>query len=505
MSSTARRTSDAAVVDIGSNSIRLVLYRLDGRAIWTVYNEKVLAGLGRDIADTGRLSPDGVSTALEALSRFQVLIEAAGPEIVHVVATAAVRDAKDGETFRRQVSARTGFDVRVLSGEEEARYAALGVLAGAPDSTGLVGDLGGASLEITRLQDGEPGRGITLPLGPFSVSPGGRFDAGRTRAATHRALKPIAGEFSAKTFNAVGGAWRNIALIHMRMSNYPLEIVHQYTLDRKEALEAAAFVSRQSRASLERIEGITRRRAESLPHAAVVLEGLIEHLGLERIVLSAYGVREGLILEDASPRVRKHDPLVEGCAALGARQAIAEALGEALETWITPAFDRLEPVFGRREPVLVAAACRLAELGAQLHPDHRARLIFDQVLRAPIAGVTHPERAFLASAAFARHTASSSLPQPDVTQRLLTSEQRQRARALGAALRLACDLSGRNAPLLEHAALSLEDGVVTLCAPPVWASLLLGEQTQKRAATFAAALNLELRISAEPEVRRAVG
>ena len=505
MSLASRRTSDAAVVDIGSNSIRLVFYRLDGRAIWTVYNEKVLAGLGRDLAETGRLSPEGAIAALEALSRFQVLIEAAAPDVVHVVATAAVRDAIDGESFRRQVSARTGLAVRVLSGEEEARYAALGVVAGAPESSGLVGDLGGASLEITRLTNGTPERGVTLPLGPFSVSQGGRFDPARTRAATDEALRPIAGAFVARTFNAVGGAWRNIALIHMRMSGYPLEIVHQYTMDRREALDAAAFVARQSRHSLERIEGITRRRAESLPHAAVVLEGLVEHLGLERVVLSAYGVREGLLLEDLSPRVRTLDPLVEGCAALGSRQPIAEALGEALEAWITPSFEALDPIMGPREGVLVAAACRLAELGVQLHPDHRARLIFDQVLRAPIAGVTHPERAFLATAAFARHSASSNLPQPQVTERLLDDDQRQRARALGAALRLACDLSGRNASLLEHATLRVERGALTLTATPVWGSLLISEQTQKRAATLAAALNLELRIATEPEARRAVG
>ncbi len=505
MSAVSRNISDAAVVDIGSNSIRLVFYRLEGRAIWTVYNEKVLAGLGRDLAETGRLSPQGTVAALEALSRFQVLIEAAGPDAVHVVATAAVRDASDGETFRRQVSARTGLEVRVLSGEEEAHYSALGVLAGSPDSNGLVGDLGGASLEITRLSDGEPCRGVTLPLGPFSVSQGGRFDPDRTRAATAQALKPIAGAFSAKTFNAVGGAWRNIALIHMRMSGYPLEIVHQYTLSRSEALEAAVFVSRQSRHSLERIEGITRRRAESLPHAAVVLEGLIEHLGLERVVLSAYGVREGLLLENLSPQARTLDPLVEGCAALGSRRPLAEALGAALEAWVAPSFEALEPVMGARERLLVAAACRLAELGVQLHPDHRARLIFDQVLRAPIAGVTHPERAFLATAAFARHSASSNLPQPQVTERLLDDDQRQRARALGAALRLACDLSGRNASLLEHATLRIERGALTLTASPVWGSLLISEQTQKRAATLAAALNLELRIATEPEARRAVG
>ena len=164
----------------------------------------------------------------------------------------------------------------------------------------------------------------------------------------------------------------------------------------------------------------------------MVLEGLIEHLGLERVVLSAFGVREGLLLESASPRLRRRDPLVEGCAALGRalrdRRTSGRGAGSLGHRRPSPT---LEPIFGERDPVLIAAACRLAELGTQLHPDHRARLIFDQVLRAPLAGVNHPERAFLASAAFARHSASANLPQPEITHRLLSTEERDRARALG--------------------------------------------------------------------------
>ena len=495
--------SDAAVIDVGSNSVRLVLYRLDGRALWTVYNEKVLAGLGRDLAITGRLSPEGCAAAIAALTRFRVLIEAAGPLEVFTVATAAVREADDGEAFQRRVGEQTGLTLRVLTGEEEAHYAALGVLAGAPESTGLVGDLGGASLELTRLVDGEPRRGVTLPLGPFAVAQRGRFDAVKVRAAVDQSLRPIAERFRATTLNAVGGAWRNFALIHMRMINYPLEIVHEYEMDVRDALQAAAFISQQSRGSLERIEGISRRRLEALPHAAVVLEGLIEHLGLERIVWSAYGLREGLVFESASPRLRRRDPLVEGCAALGARSAVAEPLGAALEAWLAEAFGSLEPVFGRRDSVLIAAACRLAELGAQLHPDHRARLIFDQVLRAPIPGMDHAERVFLASAAYARHSASPNLPQTEITSRLLTTERRQRARVLGAALRLGCDLSGRNPRLLPHARLAFLPDAVVLRADEMWGPILLSEQSVKRAETLALALERELRVDGGPADRRA--
>src|SRR5579859_4098984 len=161
--------SDAAVIDVGSNSVRLVLYRLDGRAIWSVFNEKVLAGLGRDLTRTGRLAPDGIAATLLALARFRALVDASRPRRVFAAATAAVRDAVDGEAFRERAERETGFQLQILSGEEEARYSALGVVAGAPDANGLVGDLGGASLELTRLDRGQPRQGLTLPLGPFAV------------------------------------------------------------------------------------------------------------------------------------------------------------------------------------------------------------------------------------------------------------------------------------------------------------------------------------------------
>ncbi len=229
----------------------------------------------------------------------------------------------------------------------------------------------------------------------------------------------------------------------------------------------------------------------------MVLEQLIERLGLRRVVISAWGLREGLLFDGLSPQVQALDPLVEGCAALGGRQGPAEVLGQALQDWIAPVFSRLEPVFSReRDDVLAAATCRLADFGSRLHPDHRADLVFEQVLRAPIAGMNHPERAFLASAAFARHTAANVTPGARTTERLLSDTQLQRARALGAALRLGCDLSGRSPPLLARSHLSLDGEALRLSADAGGADLLLGEQTAKRAATLAGILDRELDIRA---------
>jgi exopolyphosphatase/guanosine-5'-triphosphate,3'-diphosphate pyrophosphatase len=382
----------------------------------------------------------------------------------------------------------------VLSGEEEARYAALGVLAGAPASEGLVGDLGGASLELTRLVDGAPGHGVTLPLGPFSVGGRGAFNSERSRLTAEREIGAVAGDFRCDMLTAVGGAWRNLALLHMRISGYPLSIIHQYELSRGDALQAARFIGQQSRGSLERVDGISRRRLEGLPHAAVVLETLVDRLDIQKVILSAYGLREGLLLDALSDDLRARDPLVEGCAALGVRPAIAEALGVALETWLAPSFARLPALFGARDRLLLSAACRLAEFGAQLHPDHRADLVFEQVLRAPIAGLDHAERVFLACAAFARHTGAAVMPEPHIVNRLLAPERYVRARALGAAIRLGCDLSGRTPELLAHARLEIKPGSVVLQAEDGWTAMLFGEQTGKRAATLAGLLDRELKM-----------
>jgi exopolyphosphatase/guanosine-5'-triphosphate,3'-diphosphate pyrophosphatase len=487
---------DAAVIDIGSNSVRLVVYRLEGRAIWTVFNEKVLAGLGRDLAKTGRLSPEGVIQTLQALKRFRAVLEAVNPAEVFAVATAAAREAQDGPDFIRRVREETGFSVRVLTGEEEAHYAAVGVLAGTPDAEGVVGDLGGASLELIRLNATGAGQGVTLPLGPFSLAGpnGSGFDAERVRRLARERIAPVAADFRTETFHAVGGAWRNLALLHMRLSGYPLHVVHQYQIDAQEALQAARLVAHQSKSSLERIEGMSKKRSETLPYAAVVLETLIEHLQLKRIEISAFGVREGLLFEAMPPRVRGLDPLIEGCDALGARQGVADDLGPALDAWITPAFRTLPPLFGERDGILVAAASRLSDLGARLHPDHRADLVFEQVLRAPIAGMGHAERCFLATAAHARHATNFHPPELATLERLLTPAQLKRARALGATMRLACDLSGRSPSLLAHSRLSLDKNHLIVTAEPGFADILLGEQTSKRANTAAQHLGLKPKI-----------
>ncbi|MGC1303504.1 MAG: Ppx/GppA family phosphatase, partial [Caulobacteraceae bacterium] len=332
-------------------------------------------------------------------------------------------------------------------------------------------------------------------LGPFALGAPAPVEPLGTARAIRARLAKCADTFASDTFYAVGGAWRNIALIHMEAVGYPLRIVHQYEMTAREALDAARFVAQQSRASLERMPGVSKKRAETLSYAALVLEALVETLRLQRVCFSAYGLREGLLLDAMSPELRSQDPLVEGCAALGARMGASDILGPALEAWLSPLWGALPPVFPEaREGLLLASACRLADLGARLHPDHRADLAFDQVLRAPIPGQSHAERAYLAAAVFSRHTAQAVIRPDSGVDKVLSPERLARARALGAAMRLACDLSGRSETLLAVCSLTLRDGVLVLSLQPGASDLLLGEQTRKRLSALAAVLGCSHRI-----------
>lgn len=489
---------EVAVIDIGSNSVRMVLYRLEGRAVWTVLNEKVLAGLGRDLATTGRLSPEGCAMALTALRRFAAVLEGVRPDAVFVAATAAVRDAEDGPDFKDRITAETGLQVRVLSGEDEARYAALGVLAGSPAAMGVVADMGGASLELVRIADGAAGKGVTLPLGPFAFSGKKGFDPAKVQAAADKALSTVADAYSADTLYAVGGAWRSLAQVRMAFSGHPLRIVHQFDMTADEARDLARLIARSSPGSLDKVPGLSKKRAETLPHAAVVLDRLIDGLALKRIEFSAWGVREGLLFEAMAPEVAATDPLLAGSAALGLRQGVSPTLPAALDAWIAPILSDLPVAVSEdRDAVLSRAACNLADLGARLHPDHRVELVFDQVLRAPVPGQTHAERAFLASALNARYGGGPATPEPDTVSRLLSEPAATRARALGLAMRLGCDLSGRSPQLLANARAVVADGALRLTASPGYSDLLLGEQTRRRAKALADAMDLRLDIGRE--------
>jgi exopolyphosphatase / guanosine-5'-triphosphate,3'-diphosphate pyrophosphatase len=496
-----------AVIDIGSNSVRLVVYRVEGRANAPILNEKVLAGLGRDAQKTGRLNPEGARRALAALARYRLLVDAMAVDRADVVATAAVREAADGPAFVAEVARRAGFQVRIASGQEEGRLSALGVLAGAPGATGVAGDLGGSSLELVRLAGEEadqPGAlapaptvegGESWQLGPLAMGAGEGADIEAMRRRIDAVLERsgVLRGVTGGEFHAVGGAWRALARINMQLHHYPLRVLHNYAIRRQQALETCAFVARQSRKSVAGMDPQSGKRAETVPYGAVLLERLLLAAPFETVVISSHGLREGILYEQLSDAEREQDPLVAGAVAMIGSDPRAVEFGRTLFSWISPLFQGLPRLFPKgRGRVVRLTTCLLSDLGATLHPDDRARIAFELALRAPYPAASHVERAFIARALARRYTARPDWPEAGVIASLLDPDQRRRADGMGAAMRLGADLSGRSAEILARCPLALEDGMATLSVPQDYADLL-AEHALKRLDQLGETLGLPVR------------
>ncbi len=455
---------DIAVIDVGSNSVRLVHFRVEGRALWPIFNEKVMAGLGRGVRETGRLHTEGRDIALRALKRFQRLLDAKGVRERHVVATAAVRNAVDGPAFVAEAAELTGLDIRVLSGEDEARLSAMGVLTGIPDARGVMGDLGGSSLELTPIADGAVGEGKTFELGPQAVLSGDPFDSEAAQAVIDERLAEggvLTGQGG--TFYAVGGAWRAMAQLAFARFDHPLHVVHQFALSAGEALELARLATRLSAASLTGVPGLSSRRVTTLPYAALLLRRIIRQGGFESVVFSAYGVREGVLAEGLPSNLLATDPLIAGAETMARPSSPSPDFARALAAWIAPAMREVETAFDpARDRVLQEAGARLTDLGARFHPDHRAELARDTVLYAPFAGVTHAERTFLAAALHYRYAGKRSELEPHAEFELLSEVQHNVAQMMGCALRLGAKLSGRAPRLLDRFTLTVTPAEVRL-------------------------------------------
>ena len=297
------------IIDVGSNSIRLVVYERASRAPLPVFNEKVLCGLARGLDATGRLNPEGVEMALVNIDRFMILAHNMKVTTLDLVATAAVRDAVDGADFMREIASRPGIVAHTVSGQDEARFSAYGVICGMPDADGVMGDLGGGSLELAALGNGRLGASSTLPVGPLRLMSSGRGDPKKSVVEAIESVRWLREE-QGKTFYAVGGAWRAFARLHMEQAGYPLHIIHQYEIPVDEARAVARLIAVQSAKSLEKMPGVSRRRVDTLPLACLALDRLLGVLKPRNVVFSAFGLREGFYYSRLSAAERARHPLI---------------------------------------------------------------------------------------------------------------------------------------------------------------------------------------------------
>jgi exopolyphosphatase/guanosine-5'-triphosphate,3'-diphosphate pyrophosphatase len=436
-----RRAASVAVIDIGSNSVRLVVYAAMERSLVSIFNEKTLCGLGREVQSTGLLAPDAVSKALTSLRRFRALCRVMKVGRIHAIATAACRDASNGPEFITRAERICGVPIEILSGPREAKLSALGVVSGVHRPDGIVGDLGGGSLELIDVRGNRVRQGVTLPLGSLALQDTSHKSLKRAERIVKSELTEIdqlkAGR--GRTFYAVGGTWRALARIHIIQSGYPLQVMHGYSIPAVDALDFARRLRRLVGADmLANIEAVSEARRPLLAYAAVVLEYIIRTAKPKMVVFSTYGVREGLLYSLLPERERRKDGFL--CAAQTLNELLSRSARHAEELigWT----DRLVRVAKLRETEeerrLRHAACLLSDIGWRVHPDHRGEQTMSLITNGNFGAVSHQGRAFVALAVFYRYAGLSEQNEPPAQiQQLVAPAMLERARVLGAAFRVA--------------------------------------------------------------------
>ena len=467
------------VLDIGSNSVRFVIYEMFGAHFSPVYNEKVLAGLGRDLRDTGRLSEKGKDLAYDSLRRFKAIADAQGLSKLLIGATAALRTAKDAADFIERVKSEIGLDISPISGEEEARLTAMGMLAADTRGQGLAADLGGASLEFVHVQDTSLAKGISLKLGPFEMlgrkpAEAENFTNADIRAKIEAKLAQV--DFTAfrgQVLHLIGGAWRNLASIHQERCDYPMRTLQAYRLSPKTARDLAVWAYGEGREEILGWPGISSRRLETLPYSGYLLEMIIDRMQPSDVSISTTGLREGLVYDAMDPELRMRDSLLDGCRDLARGNLQAVHFAEPLYRFLEISAAHFPKTFEvENEKRIHRAACHLAGIGKGLHPDYRADLVFDDVLYAPLASLTHKERAYLALILFSSYTGKQLPKNGEAVEALLSEDARQAARTYGAAMRLAIVATGRSADLLDSFKLDVVKGALNLSVLPSMEALL---------------------------------
>ncbi|NQU58558.1 MAG: Ppx/GppA family phosphatase [Rhodospirillales bacterium] len=477
-----------AIIDIGSNTLRLVVYDAPLRLPIPMFNEKAQCELGRGLAASGRLNPAGVELAYASLSRFINLSHAMGVDHLELVATAAVRDAADGADFVTEVKRRFGLDVQVLSGSEEAKLAAMGLLSGVPRADGLVGDLGGGSLDLVGLDAGSFAQQGTLPLGHLRLGEAMEKDgeAAAKLIAESFADLPWLEQARGRTLYAIGGSWRALARIFIDQIGHPLHVVDNFTLRRSDALRLSKIIASQSHGSLKRISGIARRRMETLPAASMVLEALIRVTEPQFLTFSGFGMREGQLLKILPEELREQDTLIDACKSYSEKMGRFAIRGNEILQWMSPLFEK-ETAAERR---LRLAACLLSDIGWIEHPDYRAEHTFHRVLRIPFAGLTHPNRVLLAEAVYVRYNGDPDSTLVSPVRSLLDPGQQSWVQVVGLALRLAHTLSGSAPGLLAQTRLKVSDSKLTLIVPED-SGLFVSETVERRLKTLGQSLGLK--------------
>ena len=469
--SSAPRTG---IIDIGSNSIRLVVYQGPERLPAILFNEKVMAGLGRGLAETGAIAPEGMKLASEALGRFAAVSREMEVTRLRTVATAAVRDASNGAVLL-DTAKRLGLEVELLSGEQEAIAAGQGVMSAIPQADGIVGDLGGGSLELVRVKDGEVSDRVSFPLGVLRIAAIRNKGPGALERQVHKLLK-IAGWLGRGhdlPLYLVGGSWRALGRLDMHLCQYPLPVIHQYAMEPAAIARLGRTISHVNKAWLRSVPGLSSARAATLGDGAALLSVLLKHLGNATTIVSAFGLREGLLYGALDVECRAQDPLIVATRDEGKVFGRFPEHGDLLDQWIAPLFDRDIPAMAR----LRHAACHLSDVGWRANREFRAERGVEIALHGNWVAIDARGRALVAQALFTSLGGGTNTPEP--LPMLAPPVDLKRAVAWGLAMRLGQRLSGGVAGPLQRSRLS-EDGNLVALHLTVDDRALYGDAVERR-------------------------
>lgn len=438
-----RKLTPVAIIDIGSNSVRMVVYEGLARSPTPLFNEKILCGLGAHIATTGMLDEEGVERALAALRRFRVLADQTGADEIYTLATAAAREAKNGPAFVKAARKILGRKIHVLTGEEEARFAAYGIVCGFTNPRGVTADMGGGSVELTVI-DGEPtGRGLTLPLGGLRLQDESGDDISKARSLVKAALRgnSVLKEAQGGTFYAIGGTWRAFGRLHMARCNYPLHVMQHYSISAEEALRLCKRLTKGYGAAVRGIEHVSTNRRALLPYGSILLMEIIKLMKPSEIVFSALGVREGYLYSLLPAKVQKSDPLVSAAEEMAVLRSRSPTHAREMERWTRHAFR----AFGIPETVdekrFRVAAFMMADITWRSHPDYRGDQALNIISNANLVGVDHPGRVYMALASYYRHEGLLNDEMSPAILQIAPERIAKRAKMLGALFRVGFLLS----------------------------------------------------------------
>lgn len=475
-----------AVLDIGSNSVRLVVYERHARALTPLYNEKSACALGRGVGQTGRLADANVAQALDAIKRFALVVQMMRVGKVHILATSAVRDAANRQEFVDAVEALMGSPVNVLSGEQEAHFAALGAVAGIPGFVGIVGDLGGGSLELSRISNGIDTEGVSFELGVIRLQDDSNGSPVKAAAIVREQLAKSGLGKSTKglSFAAIGGTWRSLAKLHQIVRLYPLRMVQHYVVPADEMIAfCGEIVGASSLKGYEGAEHVSSSRRELVPFGAAVMSEVLKGGQFADVVFSALGVREGYLHGLLDERERAIDPLIQGAEELSVLRSRSPAHANDLIEFTGQFLSVSGTAETAEEARLRSVACLLADIGWRTHPDYRGPQSVDAVAYSPLTGVDHSGRAFLAQVIAVRYDGLKSKTAASLAG-LGSAEQTARARLIGALFRVAYPMTAAMPGILPRIRFEIIGGKLDLVLPGDLA-FLHGEHLRGRLDQFA--------------------